>query len=102
MNCRGAPLWAARLGDSLPYWNNFVTVAFVVAVADLLGLLLFLGREVRRPPGPAEWGRKPVGRKRIRIVLSAVLLLIVFVIFWGFFIEPNRLIKKTQKTTKRS
>ena len=87
---------AARLGDSLPYWNNFVTVAFVVAVAVLLGLLLFLVREVRRPPGPAEWGRKPVGRKRIRIVLSAVLLLIVFVIFWGFFIEPNRLIVREQ------
>src|ERR1051326_3770454 len=73
-----------------------MTVAFVVAVAVLLGLLLFLVREVRRPSGPAEWGRKTVGRQRIRIVLSAVLLLIVFVVFWGFFIEPNRLIVREQ------
>src|ERR1051325_11577295 len=73
-----------------------MTVAFVVAVAVLLRLLLFLVREVRRPSGPAEWGRQPVGRKRLRIVLSAVLPLIVFVIFWGFFIEPNRLIVREQ------
>jgi predicted MPP superfamily phosphohydrolase len=67
-------------------------IGFLVAIAVLLGLLLFLVREVRRPPGPPEWGRRPVWRKRLRILLSAVLLLIAFVVFWGFFIEPNRLI----------
>jgi len=73
-----------------------MTVAFVVAVAVLLGLLLFLVREVRRPPGPMEWGRTPVWPKRFRILLSAVLLLLAFVVFWGFFIEPNRLIMREQ------
>ena len=73
-----------------------MTVAFVVAVAVLLGLLLFLVREVRRPPGPPEWGRSPVWPKRLRILLSAVLLLLAFVVFWGLFIEPNRLVVREQ------
>ena len=73
-----------------------MTVAFVVAVAVLLGLLLFLVREVRRPPGPPEWGRTPVWPRRLRILLSAVALLIAFVVFWAFFIEPNRLVVREQ------
>ncbi len=73
-----------------------MTLAFVVAVAVLLGLLLFLVNEVRRPPGPPEWGRRPVWPKRLRILLSAILLLLAFVVFWAFFIEPNRLIVREQ------
>ena len=73
-----------------------MTVTFVLTLAVLLGLLLFLVREVRRPAGPPEWGRTPVWPRRIRILLSAVLLIIVFVVFWGFFIEPNRLIVREQ------
>ena len=69
-----------------------MTVAFVVAVAVLLGLLLFLVREVRRPPGPAEWGRSPVWPKRLRVTLDVVILLLALMAFWGFFIEPNRLV----------
>ena len=59
-----------------------MTVAFVVSVAVLLGLLLFLVREVRRGP------------RRPRILLGTIVLLLAFVVFWGFFIEPNRLIVK--------
>jgi predicted MPP superfamily phosphohydrolase len=73
-----------------------MTVAFVVAVAVLIGLLLFLVREVRRPPGPPEWGRTPVWPRRLRIPLSTVLLLLAFVAFWAFFIEPNRLIVREE------
>jgi len=73
-----------------------MTVAFVVAISVLLGLLLFLVREVRRPPGPPEWGRRPVWPKRLRILLSAVLLLLAFVVFWAFFIEPNRLVVREE------
>jgi predicted MPP superfamily phosphohydrolase len=73
-----------------------MTVTFVVAVAVLLGLLLFLVKEVRRPPGPPEWGRTPVWPRRLRILLSAVVLLMAFVVFWGFFIEPNRLIVREE------
>ena len=73
-----------------------MTVAFVVAVAVLIGLLLFLVREVRRPPGPPEWGRTPVWPRRLRIPLSTVLLLLAFVAFWAFFIEPDRLIVREE------
>src|SRR5690349_15717090 len=73
-----------------------MTVAFVVAVAVLLGLLLFLIREVRRPPGPAEWGRTPVWPKRLRVTCDAVILLLALLAFWGFLIEPNRLIVRQQ------
>jgi len=73
-----------------------MTVAFVVAISVLLGLLLFLVREVRHPPGPPEWGRRPVWPKRLRILLSAVLLLLAFVVFWAFFIEPNRLVVREE------
>jgi predicted MPP superfamily phosphohydrolase len=64
-----------------------MTVAFVVSVAVLLGLLLFLVRVVRRSAGPPQ---------RLRILLSAILLLPGFVVFWAFFIEPNRLVVHEQ------
>jgi hypothetical protein len=73
-----------------------MTIAFVVAVSVLLGLLLFLVREVRRPPGPREWGRAPVWPKRLRVTLDAIILLLALLAFWGFFIEPNRLIVREQ------
>jgi len=69
-----------------------MSVAFVVAVAVLLGLLLFLVREVRRPPEPATWSATPVWPKRLRVALDAVILLLALLAFWGFFIEPNRLV----------
>ena len=73
-----------------------MSLAFVIAVAVLLGLLLFLYREVRRPPGPAQWGRTPRWPKRIRVTLDAILLLLACVAFWAFFIEPNRLIVRQE------
>src|SRR6185369_13340686 len=73
-----------------------MTIAFVVAVAVVLGLLLFLVREVRRPPGPAAWGRTPVWPKRLRVTLDAIILLLAVLAFWGFFVEPNRLIVREE------
>jgi predicted MPP superfamily phosphohydrolase len=73
-----------------------MTVAFVVAISILLGLLLFLIREVRRPPGPMEWGRTPRWGKRLRVSLDALILIIGFLIFWGYLIEPGRLVVKHQ------
>ena len=73
-----------------------MTVAFVIAVSVLLGLLVFLIREVRRPPGPAQWGRSPVWPKRLRVAVDAIILLLAFLAFWGFFIEPNRLVVREQ------
>jgi uncharacterized protein len=67
-----------------------MTVAFVVAIAVLLGLLLFLYNEVRRSPGPAKWP------KRLRIALAAIVLFIAGAVFWGFLIEPGRLVIREQ------
>ena len=69
-----------------------MTVAFVLTVSVLLALLLFLIREVRRPPGPREWGRTPRWAKRLRVSLDAIILVIGVLIFWGFLIEPGRLV----------
>ena len=68
-----------------------MTVTFVIAISVLLGLLLFLITEVRRPPGPAQWGRIPRWGKRLRITLGAIILGLGLLVFWAVFIEPNRL-----------
>ena len=69
-----------------------MSVAFVVAIAVLLGLVLFFYNEVRRSPGPAEWGRAPVWPKRLRVLLAAITLFLAVVAFWAFLIEPGRLV----------
>ncbi len=69
-----------------------MTIPFVVSIAILLGLGLFLFNEIRRPPGPREWGHTPRWKKRIRITLVGIALLIACLFFWGIWIEPNRLI----------
>ncbi|HEX7227057.1 MAG TPA: metallophosphoesterase [Candidatus Binatia bacterium] len=68
-----------------------MTVAFVIAVAVLVGLLLFLIREVRRPAG-----MDPRWRRRLRITLDATILVLALLAFWAFLIEPNRLIVRHQ------
>lgn len=73
-----------------------MAVAFVIAVAIVLGLVLFLVREVRRPIGPPGWGPSPRWRKRVRISLDALILLFGLLLLWGFFIEPNRLVVREQ------
>src|SRR6266536_6256038 len=69
-----------------------MTLAFVIAFAVLLGSLLLLVRELRRSPGPRQWGRTPKWKKRIGVAAAAILVLLVSLIFWSFLIEPNRLI----------
>jgi predicted MPP superfamily phosphohydrolase len=69
-----------------------MTVAFVVTVAVVLGLLLFLVREIRRPVSDSKLDHRPQRWKRLRIALVAILLLIVCVVGWTFFIGPNRLV----------
>ena len=73
-----------------------MTLAFVVAVSVLLGLLSFLIKEVRRSPGPMEWGRTPRWSKRLRVTADAIILLLGLMLFWGFFIEPNRLVLRQE------
>ena len=63
-----------------------MTVWFVIAVAVLVGLVLFLFQQVRRPGGQSR------SQKRLRIVLASVVLLAACMVFWGFFVEPNMLV----------
>jgi predicted MPP superfamily phosphohydrolase len=69
-----------------------MTVAFVIGVSIVLGLLLFLIKEVRRSAGPTEWGRTPRWGKRLRVTLDAIILLIGLLVFYAFLIEPGRLV----------
>jgi uncharacterized protein len=75
---------------------QIMTIAFVVGVAVLLGLLLFLINEVRRPPGPRHWGRISPWPKRLRVGLDAIILLLGLLVFYGFLIEPGRLTVRQQ------
>ncbi len=63
-----------------------MTVPYVIAIAVLFGLFLFLFQQVRRP------GSRSPGQKRLRIVLAAVPFVLACLVFYGFFIEPNRLV----------
>jgi predicted MPP superfamily phosphohydrolase len=69
-----------------------MTVASVVSIAVLLGLLFFLYNEMRRSPGPAQWGRVPRWPKRLRVAFAAIVLFLAGVAFWAFLIEPRRLV----------
>lgn len=69
-----------------------MAVAFVIAIAVLLGLLLFFFNEVRRSPGPRQWGRTPRWAKRLRVSFAAIILTLAGLVFYAFFIEPNRLV----------
>jgi uncharacterized protein len=73
-----------------------MTVAFVVAVAILIGLLLFLIHEIRRPTKASKWDRGPLWQKRLRISLTLILLLAGGVVCWAFFVEPNRLVVRQE------
>src|SRR6185503_2271809 len=69
-----------------------MSIALVVAIAVLLGLVLFLYNEVRRSPGPAVGGRTPVWPKRLRVACDAIILFLACLAFWGFLLEPGRLV----------
>ena len=43
-----------------------------------------------------QWGRTPRWGKRLRVSLNAMILLLGLLIFWGFFIEPGRLLIRQQ------
>jgi len=43
-----------------------------------------------------EWGRTPRWAKRLRVTLDAIILLIGLMMFWGFLIEPGRLVVRQQ------
>jgi uncharacterized protein len=69
-----------------------MTVEFVIGVAVLIGLFLFLYQEVRSSPGPMEWGKTPKWKKRVRVTLATIPVVVGCCVFWAFLIEPNRLV----------
>ena len=73
-----------------------MAVAFVISIAILLGLLFFLYIEIRRSPGPMQWDRTPRWSKRLRILFAVIVLFIAGAVFWGFLIEPGRLVVREQ------
>jgi uncharacterized protein len=60
-----------------------MSVAFVVAIAVVLGLVLFIYNEARR-------------LKRLRVAFAAIVLFLVGLVFWGFLIEPGRIVVQQQ------
>lgn len=76
-----------------------MTIGFIISIAILFGLGLFLYNEVRRRPGPRQWGRTPHWKKRVRIALATIPLLIAFFFFWGIWIGPDRLVLHQEVVT---
>src|SRR6185369_4200978 len=69
-----------------------MTIWFLIAVGVLGGVVLFLIHEVR--PVMTPRGSRSV--KRLRVGLGVLLLLVACLVFWGFFVEPNRLVVRHQ------
>jgi uncharacterized protein len=76
-----------------------MTVAFVVAVAVVSGLVLFLLREVRRPVEPGTWRRSSRWRKQLRVTVNAIILVLGLIAFWAFLIEPGLLVTRHETIT---
>lgn len=68
---------------------NFV---FVIAIALVIGLLLFLAQTLRRLPGVPESDRRKRWRLGFRAALAVVMVVVLACGIWGFLIEPNRLV----------
>jgi predicted MPP superfamily phosphohydrolase len=69
-----------------------MTLAFLIAAAVFVGLILLLIREIRRSTGPMKLGKRPVWKKSLRIAFVLLLLIAVCLGIWSVFIEPNRLV----------
>lgn len=65
-----------------------MTVPFVLSLAILFGLALFLLNEIRRPTSGPTTNLK----RSVRITLVAIPLLIGSFFFWALLVEPNRLV----------
>ena len=73
-----------------------MSVPFIIAAAILLGLLLFLFRQLRDFRKP-EWNSTPRWKRVARVVAWLVPLALFSMAIWAFFIEPNRLIVHEEK-----
>jgi predicted MPP superfamily phosphohydrolase len=69
-----------------------ISRVFIIAVASILGLLLFLWQVLRPSPIGAADDRRARWRKIFRLSLVVILLLIADSAIWAFLIEPDRLV----------
>lgn len=69
-----------------------MTLVFLLAALVSCGVVFLLVRELRRSPGPMKWGKRPVWKKRLRIIFVLLLLMAVCLGIWSVLIEPNRLV----------
>lgn len=65
-----------------------MTIPFILSLAILFGIALFLFQEIRRP----DEGPTPRWKKKVRITFVAILFLVGCFFFWALMVEPNRLI----------
>ena len=68
-----------------------MSIPFIVAVALLLGLLFVFFQRLRQF-GRVEWRSIPRWQKGLRISAALIPLILAGLLFWGFVIEPNRLV----------
>ena len=69
-----------------------ISRVFIIAVAAIGGLLLFLAHILRPLPGGEAHDRRARWRRRFRISLLLILLAGGASAIWAFFIEPDRLV----------
>jgi len=62
-----------------------MTVAFVMSIGILLGLLFVLYNTIRRSSG-----------SRLRILFAVIVLFLAGLVFWAFLVEPGRLVVREQ------
>ncbi|HEY5838174.1 MAG TPA: metallophosphoesterase [Pyrinomonadaceae bacterium] len=73
-----------------------INLAYVIAVAICIGLLIFLFQALRRLTGTEETSRHQLWRRRLRVAVALVLLAGFMCGVWVFLIEPNRLVVNQQ------
>src|SRR4051812_16904765 len=78
-----------------------MSTPFIIAAAIVLGLLVFLFRQLRNF-GKPEWETVPAWKKATRLLAWLIPLLMLVMLFWAIFIEPNRLVLHPQTITIES
>ena len=73
-----------------------ITLAFIVDVAVLAGLVFLLVKAIRRLARARVGDRSGLRRARLNLILALLLLAVFLCVSWGALIEPNRLVVNQQ------
>ncbi len=82
--------------------DHMISRVFIVAIAVVVGLFIFLGVLLRPLPLGENNDRRLRWRRRFRIAIVIILVSIAGSAIWGFFIEPNRLVVHHQSISIQS